>query len=338
MHITIVAVGQKLPAWAQTAVDDYLARFPRDFTVIVKEVKAEARTGGKPVAQVMAAEAERIERAVPAGDILVAMDEHGRDMTTVDFSKKISGWKNEGCGVTFIIGGADGPTAIFVANTLGSQYLGAIMVAAYSYMALVPIVQPPVIRLLTTRKERRISMPYQQGKVTQLTKILFPILVTVIAGLVAPASVALVGFLMFGNLLRECGVLNALSETAQNVLANLITILLGLTVAGQMTADKFVRPDTLLILALGLVAFVFDTAGGVLFAKLLNLFLPEGKKLNPMIGAAGISAFPMSGRVVNKMGLEEDPQNFLLMYSVSVNVSGQIASVIAGGLILTLLV
>ena len=214
----------------------------------------------------------------------------------------------------------------------------AIMVAPYSYMALVPIVQPPVIRLLTTRKERRISMPYQQGKVTQLTKILFPILVTVIAGLVAPASVALVGFLMFGNLLRECGVLNALSETAQNVLANLITILLGLTVAGQMTADKFVRPDTLLILALGLVAFVFDTAGGVLFAKLLNLFLPEGKKLNPMIGAAGISAFPMSGRVVNKMGLEEDPQNFLLMYSVSVNVSGQIASVIAGGLILTLLV
>ena len=237
-----------------------------------------------------------------------------------------------------IIGAADGPTAIFVANTLGSQYLGAIMVAAYSYMALVPIVQPPVIRLLTTRKERRISMPYQQGKVTQLTKILFPILVTVIAGLVAPASVALVGFLMFGNLLRECGVLNALSETAQNVLANLITILLGLTVAGQMTADKFVRPDTLLILALGLVAFVFDTAGGVLFAKLLNLFLPDGKKLNPMIGAAGISAFPMSGRVVNKMGLEEDPQNFLLMYSISVNVSGQIASVIAGGLILTLLV
>ena len=236
-----------------------------------------------------------------------------------------------------IIGAADGPTAIFVANTLGSQYLGAIMVAAYSYMALVPIVQPPVIRLLTTRKERRISMPYQQGKVTQLTKILFPILVTVIAGLVAPASVALVGFLMFGNLLRECGVLNALSETAQNVLANLITILLGLTVAGQMTADKFVRPDTLLILALGLVAFVFDTAGGVLFAKLLNLFLPEGKKINPMIGAAGISAFPMSGRVVNQMGLAEDNQNFLLMYSISVNVSGQIASVIAGGLILTLM-
>ncbi|MFR2100806.1 MAG: sodium ion-translocating decarboxylase subunit beta [Faecalibacterium sp.] len=236
-----------------------------------------------------------------------------------------------------VIGAADGPTAIFVANTLNSQYLGAIMVAAYSYMALVPIVQPPVIRLLTTQKERRIRMSYEKGNVSQLTKILFPIVVTIIAGMVAPASVALVGFLMFGNLLRECGVLNVLSETAQNVLANLITIVLGLTVAGQMTADKFVRPDTLLILALGLVAFVFDTAGGVLFAKLLNLFRPEGKKLNPMIGAAGISAFPMSGRVVNKMGLEEDNQNFLLMYSISVNVSGQIASVIAGGLILTLM-
>ena len=236
-----------------------------------------------------------------------------------------------------VIGAADGPTAIFVANTLKSQYLGAIMVAAYSYMALVPIVQPPVIRLLTTQKERRIRMPYEKGNVTQLTKILFPVVVTVVAGLVAPASVALVGFLMFGNLLRECGVLNSLSETAQNVLANLITLLLGLTVAGQMTADKFVRPDTLLIMALGLVAFIFDTAGGVLFAKLLNLFLPEGKKLNPMIGAAGISAFPMSGRVVNQMGLAEDNQNFLLMYSISVNVSGQIASVLAGGLILSLM-
>ena len=236
-----------------------------------------------------------------------------------------------------VIGAADGPTAIFVANTLGSKYLGAIMVAAYSYMALVPIVQPPAIRLCTTKKERLIRMPYQKGNVSKTTKILFPIVVTMLAGLVAPASVALVGFLMFGNLLRECGVLNALSETAQNVLANLITIVLGLTVAGQMTADKFVQPDTLLILALGLVAFIFDTAGGVFFAKLLNLFLPEGKKINPMIGAAGISAFPMSGRVVNQMGLAEDNQNFLLMYSISVNVSGQIASVIAGGLILTLM-
>ena len=212
------------------------------------------------------------------------------------------------------------------------------MVAAYSYMALVPIVQPPVIRLLTTQKERRIRMSYEKGSVSQLTKILFPIVVTIIAGMVAPASVALVGFLMFGNLLRECGVLNALSETAQNVLANLITIVLGLTVAGQMTAVQVraarhpAHPCTGVWWPLSLTR-----AGGVLFAKLLNLFRPEGKKLNPMIGAAGISAFPMSGRVVNKMGLEEDNQNFLLMYSISVNVSGQIASVLAGGLILSLM-
>ena len=236
-----------------------------------------------------------------------------------------------------VIGAADGPTAIFVANTLHSKYLGAIMVAAYSYMALVPIVQPPIIRLCTTRKERLIRMPYKTGNVSKLTKILFPVVVTIISGIVAPTSVALVGFLMFGNLIRECGVLNSLSETAQTALANLITIVLGLTVAGQMTADQFVRPDTLLILALGLVAFVMDTAGGVLFAKLLNLFLPADKKVNPMIGAAGISAFPMSGRVVNQLALKEDNQNFLLMYSISVNVSGQIASVIAGGLILTLM-
>ncbi len=236
-----------------------------------------------------------------------------------------------------IIGAADGPTAIVVANKLlgfDSPITGAIMVAAYSYMALVPIIQPPVIRLLTTKSERRIKMAYSEKPVSRTTKILFPIIITIVAGLVAPASVALVGFLMFGNLIRECGVLNSLSETAQKVLANLITIFLGITIACQMEADKFLRPQTLLILGLGLFAFIFDTAGGVLFAKLINLFLPKGKKINPMIGAAGISAFPMSGRVVHKMGLKEDSSNFLLMHSIGVNVSGQIASVIAGGMIL----
>ena len=231
-----------------------------------------------------------------------------------------------------IIGAADGPTAIAVAIKLGSKYLGAIMVAAYSYMALVPIIQPPVIKALTTKKERLIRMPYHPGNVSKATKILFPIVITLVTGMVAPSAVSLVGFLMFGNLIRECGVLNSLSETAQKVLANLVTIFLGITIASQMQADKFLVPETLLILGLGLFAFVFDTAGGVLFAKFLNLFLKE--KMNPMIGAAGISAFPMSGRVVHKMGLEEDPQNFLLMQSIGVNVSGQIASVIAGGLIL----
>lgn len=232
-----------------------------------------------------------------------------------------------------IIGAADGPTAIVVAQKLGSSYLGAIMVAAYSYMALVPMIQPPIIRMLTTKKERMIRMPYKGDNVSKTTKILFPIVITIVAGVVAPSSVALIGFLMFGNLIRECGVLDSLSETAQKVLANLVTIFLGLTIASQMQAEKFLRPETLLILGLGLFAFIFDTAGGVLFAKFLNLFSKE--KINPMIGAAGISAFPMSGRVVHKMGLKEDPQNFLLMHSIGVNVSGQIASVIAGGMILS---
>ena len=233
-----------------------------------------------------------------------------------------------------IIGAADGPTSIFVSQQLGSNYTGAIMVAAYSYMALVPIIQPPFIKLLTTHKERRIRMEYSGKKVSKLTKILFPIVVTVIAGLVAPKAVALVGFLMFGNLIRECMVLDSLSETASNVLANLVTLLLGLTVATKMQADQFLQLNTLLILGLGLIAFIFDTVGGVLFAKFINLFAK--KKINPMIGAAGISAFPMSGRVVHKLGLEEDNQNFLLMHSIGVNVSGQIASVIAGGLVLSL--
>lgn len=233
-----------------------------------------------------------------------------------------------------IIGAADGPTSIVVANKLNSEYLGAIMVAAYSYMALVPIIQPPVIKLLTTKKERLIRMPYQQVEVKKITRILFPIIITIVAGCIAPASVSLVGFLMFGNLIRECGVLNSLSETAQKVLANLITIFLGITIATKMHYESFLAVDTLLIMGLGLFAFVFDTAGGVVFAKIINIFLKKDKKINPMIGAAGISAFPMSGRIVHKMGLKEDPQNFLLMHSIGVNVSGQIASVIAGGLIL----
>ncbi len=233
-----------------------------------------------------------------------------------------------------IIGAADGPTSIFVANALGSKYLGAIMVAAYSYMALVPLIQPPVIKLCTTKAERSIKMQYKGKPVPKIVKILFPIVVTVIVALVAPDAVALIGFLMFGNLIRECGVMNSISETAQNALANLITIFLGITIASQMKASEFLQVDTLIIIGLGLVAFIFDTVGGVMVAKLMNLFSKE--KINPMIGAAGISAFPMSARVVHKMGLDEDNSNFLLMHSIGVNVSGQIASVIAGGLILAL--
>jgi len=240
-----------------------------------------------------------------------------------------------------IIGAADGPTSIVVANTLlggtdNSGYIGAIAVAAYSYMALVPIIQPPVIKLLTTKNERKIRMKYEQKSVSKTTKILFPIIISIVTCIFVPAAASLIGFLMFGNLIRECGVLDSISETAQKVLANLITIFLGITIAFQMSADKFLNTSTLLILGLGLVAFVIDTAGGVLFAKLFNLFLKLFGKdpINPMIGAAGISAFPMSGRIVHKMGLAEDSQNFLLMHSIGVNVSGQIASVIAGSLVL----
>lgn len=234
-----------------------------------------------------------------------------------------------------IIGAADGPTSILVSQMLHSNYIGPIAVAAYSYMALVPIVQPFAIRLVTTKKERCIHMEYHPGQVSRSVRIAFPIVVTFIVGLIAPTSVALVGFLMFGNLLRECGVLGTLSETAQNALANLITLLLGITISFSMQAEAFVTLNTLLIMVIGLFAFVFDTIGGVVFAKLINLFLK--KKVNPMIGAAGISAFPMSSRVVQKLALSEDPSNVLIMQAAGANVSGQIASVIAGGLVINLI-
>jgi carboxybiotin decarboxylase len=233
-----------------------------------------------------------------------------------------------------IIGAADGPTSIYVATKFAENLLAPISVAAYSYMALVPIIQPPVIRALTTLEERRIRMPYEEHSVSKKVKVLFPIVVTVIAGLVAPVSVALVGFLMFGNLLRESGVTERLSKSAQNELANLVTILLGITIGSTMSADRFLNIDTIKIMSMGLVAFVFDTAGGVMFAKFLNLFTKN--KINPMVGAAGISAFPMSARVIQREAQKADPTNFILMHAVSANVAGQIGSIIAGGLILAL--
>ena len=232
-----------------------------------------------------------------------------------------------------IIGAADGPTSILVSQILDSRYVGAIAVAAYSYMALVPIIQPFAIKLVTTKKERAMRMPYRAQGVSKRLRILFPIVVSVIAGLVAPSSVALVGFLMFGNLIRECGVLTSLSQTAQNELANLITLLLGITIAFSMKADQFVQKETIMIMGLGLVAFVLDSMVGVLFVKVLNIFTPKNK-INPMVGAAGISAFPMSSRVIEKLGQEVDSQNHLLMHAVAANVSGQIASVVAGGVVL----
>ena len=233
-----------------------------------------------------------------------------------------------------IIGAADGPTSILVSQVLHSNYIGPIAVAAYSYMALVPIIQPFAIKLVTTKKERAMHMPYNPKHVSRSLRICFPIMVTIIAGFIAPMSVSLVGFLMFGNLLRECGCLERLSQTAQNDLANLITLLLGITISFSMQADQFVNLNTLIIMALGLVAFVFDSIAGVMFAKLLNLFCKN--KVNPMVGAAGISAFPMSARVIQKMGQEADCTNHLLMHAVGANVAGQIASVLAGGMILNL--
>lgn len=238
-----------------------------------------------------------------------------------------------------IIGGADGPTSLFLCSKLGqTQIMGPIAVAAYSYMALVPIIQPFAIRLVTTHKERCIHMEYNPKSVNKTLRIAFPIAVTIIVGFISPQSVALVGFLMFGNLLRECGVLNSLSQAAQNELANIITLLLGITISFSMKAEQFVNPATLMIMALGLVAFVFDTIGGVLFAKLVNVFLKmAGKKpVNPMIGGCGISAFPMSSRVVQRLAAEEEPGNIILMQAAGTNVSGQVASVIAGGLVISI--
>ncbi len=235
-----------------------------------------------------------------------------------------------------VIGAADGPTAILVSQKLASNYKGAITVAAYSYMALVPIIQPFAIKLVTTEQERKIRMKYNPQGVSKTIKIIFPIAVTLIAGMIAPDSVGLVGMLMFGNLIRECGKLDSLSETAQGPLANIITIFLGITISFQMQARQFLSWGTVIAIFLGLFAFIFDTIGGVVVAKLMNIFLPEDKKINPMIGGAGISAFPMSARVIQKMALKEDCQNHIIMHAVGANVAGQIGSVVAGGIILSI--
>ena len=234
-----------------------------------------------------------------------------------------------------IIGSADGPTSIYVATYLGTKYAPAIVVAAYSYMALVPIIQPPIMRALTTETERRVAMPIRAPKVSSRMRVLFPIVTILITGLIAPKATPLIGTLMFGNLLRECGVLERLSQTAQNELTNIVTILLGLSVGGMMIADDFLRRETIMIYVMGVTAFAVGTAAGVLFGKLM--YLASGGKINPLIGAAGISAFPMAARVVQKVGLEADPTNHLIMHAAGANTAGQIASVVAGGAVLMLI-
>lgn len=233
-----------------------------------------------------------------------------------------------------VIGAADGPTTIYITTRFAKHLMGPITVVAYSYMSLVPIIQPPVVRMLTTRHERTIHMTGVDREIPRVVTITFPIIVTLIASFLVPIAAPLIGFLMFGNLIRECGVLEKLSSTAQNELSNLVTLLLGISVGASMQAGNFLRYETLFIMALGLFAFIFNTAGGVLFAKFINLFLK--KKINPMIGACGISAFPMASRVIQKMALKDDPTNIILMHAVSANVSGQIGSVVAGGLVLAL--
>ena len=234
-----------------------------------------------------------------------------------------------------IIGAIDGPTAIYVSSKLAPHLLGPIAVCAYSYMSLVPIIQPPIMRLMTTDAERKVRMPYTQREISRTARILFPVVVTILVSLIAPKASPLIAALMFGNFLRESGVVERLSESAQNELANLTTIFLGLVIGATMTGAAFIRMDTLMILALGLLAFVLDTFGGVLFGKLM--YILSGKKFNPLIGAAGISAFPMSARIVQRIGQEYDFENFLLMHAMGANAAGQLGSVVAGGVVLALL-
>lgn len=235
-----------------------------------------------------------------------------------------------------IIGGADGPTAIFLTARLAPELLGPIAVAAYSYMALVPVIQPPIMRLLTTKKEREIKMS-QLRPVSKTEKILFPIIIAVIISLLLPSAAPLIGCLMLGNLMKECGVVDRLSKTVQNELMNIVVIFLGITVGATATAEAFINVQTLSILVLGVLAFALGTAGGLLLAKFMNLFLPEGKKMNPLIGSAGVSAVPMAARVSQTVGQEANPSNFLLMHAMGPNVAGVVGSAVAAGILLSFL-
>ena len=246
------------------------------------------------------------------------------------------GFSSQQAAAIGIIGGADGPTAIFLASKLAPQLLGAIAIAAYSYMALVPVIQPPIIKLLTTDKERKIKMKPPRS-VSRLEKVIFPIVALLLTTFISPGGLPLLGMLFFGNLLKESGVTKRLADTASKPLIDIVTILLGLTVGASTQATTFLTPASILIFVLGAISFMIATAGGVLFAKFMNLFLKDGDKLNPMIGAAGVSAVPDSARVVQHMGIKEDPTNYLLMHAMAPNVSGVIGSAVAAGILLSLL-
>jgi len=234
-----------------------------------------------------------------------------------------------------IIGAIDGPTSIYVSGILAPHMLGPITVAAYSYMSLVPIILPPIIKLLTTQKERQIRMPYSQRKISRRTRIMFPIVVTVLVGTLVPFATPLIGMLMLGNLMKESGAVERLTKASAAEIANAVTLFLGLAIGSTMVGSEFLKTSTLFILVLGIIAFAVDAAAGVLFAKVLNWV--SGGKVNPMIGAAGISAFPMAARVVQRVAQEEDFENFLLMHAMGANAAGQVASVVAGGVLLALM-
>ena len=240
------------------------------------------------------------------------------------------------CGSIGIIGGADGPTSIFLTARLAPDLLGPIAIAAYSYMALVPVIQPPIMKALTTKKERMIRM-VQLRQVSKTEKIIFPVVITIIISLLLPSAAPLVGCLMLGNLMKECGVVDRLSKTVQNELMNIVVIFLGISVGATATADSFLKAETLFILALGIIAFSCGTAGGVILAKIMNLFSKEGNKINPLIGSAGVSAVPMAARVSQTVGQQYDKSNFLLMHAMGPNVAGVVGSAVAAGILLAML-
>lgn len=261
---------------------------------------------------------------------------HGGILISAFIAYKVFGFSIPESASIGVIGAADGPTSILVSSRFAPNLMGAITVCAYSYMSLVPIIMPPVIKFFTSKNERKLHVVSKDKNIPQWIVITFPIFITIIVSILIPMATALNGFLMFGNLVKESGVLEKLTKTAQNEMANIVTLLLGISVGSTMRASEFLQYQTLLIMFLGLIAFVGDTVCGVVFVKFLNLFCKKENRLNPMLGACGISAFPMASRVVQKMALEEDNQNFLLMHAVSANVSGQIGSAIIGGIILAI--
>ena len=335
LTITLVSVSHKQPAWVTQAFDEYAKRLPaREIKLECKELKPEAREG-KSIAQAMSLEAAKIQAAIPKGALVLALDERGQDLTSMALAQKLQHWQAEHSQVVFIIGGADGPMAIYTTMKLAPHLLPQISVAAYSYMALMPLIQPPVMRFLTTKEERQIIMK-QPRYVSRLEKIVFPVVIAIIVNLFLPPVAPLITMLMLGNLLRECLCVDRLAETASNALLNIVTLVLTVAIGSTMAADTFLTPNTLLIIALGLVAFIFGTGSGVVCARIMNKI--SGGRINPLIGSAGIASVPIAARVSHLVGQQENRQNFLIMHAMGPNLAGVFGTAISGGIMLALLV